>query len=59
MWKFKKYSANHILREINFGDFKLPKNTILTVLEAKNVYFGEFVQFIIADIGLNQHSKPF
>ena len=55
MWKFEDFSPTQILREINFGDFKLPKNTILTVLQAQNVYFGEFVQFIIAEICLCQN----
>ena len=31
MWNFQDFSANQILREINFGHFEAPKTAILTI----------------------------
>ena len=42
MWKFHDFSITLILREINFGDSRSAKSTILTHLEALNFDFHAF-----------------
>ena len=39
MWNFQDFSANQILREINFGHFEAPKTAILTIWVAMNFKF--------------------
>ena len=31
VWKFEEFSANQILREINFGHLEAPRTAILTI----------------------------
>ena len=42
VWKLKDFSANQILREINFGPFEEPKSAILTILAALKFDFLAF-----------------
>ena len=44
------FSITQILREINFGDTRSAKSAILTHLEALNIDFYEFLQFLKAEI---------
>ena len=50
MWKFHDFSITQILREINFGDFRRAKSAIITLLEALNFSFYEFLRFLKAAI---------
>ena len=50
MWKFHDFSSTQILREINFGDFRVSKSAIWTHLEALNFDFHEFLHFLKAEI---------
>ena len=43
-WKFQKFSATQIFREINFRDFRGSKTAILANLEALKMDFYEFFQ---------------
>ena len=47
---FQDFSITQILREINFGDFRSTKSTILTHLEALNFDQYEFLHFLVGDI---------
>ena len=43
MRKFKDFPTNKILREINFDEFRLQESTILAILEARHINFGEII----------------
>ena len=45
VWKLQNFSVTHILREINFGDFKSAKYAILSQLKALNFDFYDFLHF--------------
>ena len=36
MWKYKDFSATHILHEINYSHFEAPKTAVLTISAALN-----------------------
>ena len=43
MWKFHNFTATQILREINFGVFRISeRQPFLTFSEALNIDFGQF-----------------
>ena len=44
--KTQKLSFSQILREIDFGQSKISKATILTILQGLNFHFGEFFKFL-------------
>ena len=50
VWKFQDFSITQILREINFGDFRTTKSSILTYFEAMNFDFYAFLHFLKAEI---------
>ena len=47
VWKFKKFNAILILREINLRDLKSLKSAILKLLEALNFVFDKFLPFYL------------
>ena len=59
MWNFQDFSANQILREINFGHFEAPKTAILTIWVAMNFKFLGTYDIFKCEIFLkNQNSTP-
>ena len=58
VWKFHNFSITQILREINIWDSRSAKYTILTHLEALNVYFHDFLQFMMAQFTKLAKLKP-
>ena len=49
-WKFHDFSVTVILREINSRDFRSAKSGISIHLEAMNLDFYEFLNFLKAEI---------
>ena len=58
MWNFQDFSANQILREINFGHFEAPKTAILTIWVALNFEFLDIFDIFKCEIPKNQELKP-
>ena len=50
VWKFHDFSSIHISREIKVVDSWGPKTAILTLLEALNFDFHEFLHFLKAEV---------
>ena len=48
LWKYHAFSISSILREINFGDFRIAKSAIFAILEALNFDFQIFLHFLKA-----------
>ena len=46
MWKFHEFSITRILREINLGDSKKAKSSILSHLEALNLEFNALLHLL-------------
>ena len=42
MWKFENFSATYILREFNFGHFRVSKPVTFCIFKALNFDFSEF-----------------
>ena len=63
VWKFDNFSIIHILREINFGNFRSTKSAMSTHLEVLNFDFYEFLHFVkdkivqMADFDLLKSAK--
>ena len=55
VWKFLKFPATQILREINFRDFRSENTAILTFLKSLKFDFNEFLHYLRA--GFDQKSK--
>ena len=49
VWKFQNFSVTHILCEIKVGWFRVSKSAISTHLEAVNLDFNDFLQFLKAE----------
>ena len=59
VWKFQDFSGTQILCEINFGNFEVPKTTLLTIWATLNfVFWGTFGIFKCENFSRNQESKP-
>ena len=52
VWKFKNFSATHILREISFKDSGSAKTTILANLEALEFDCNDLLQCLMAEMYL-------
>ena len=46
VWKFQDFAITQILREINFEGSRSAKSAILTLLEALNFDFSEFLHIL-------------
>ena len=49
VWKFHSISITQNLREVDFGDYRSTKSTILTNLEALNIEFFLILHFLKAE----------
>ena len=58
LWKFVDFSVSEILREINFGEFKVIKVVILTLSEALNFDFWDISAIQNLKNPQNQNSVP-
>ena len=57
VWKFYDFSIIHILREINFGESRSEKSTIVSHLVALNFDFLHFLEAKIDQIHTFQSPK--